>query len=110
VEVALDPAFAARVRLRGDTTVFVIARTPDGPPMPVAVEKHTVADLPLTVTLDDADGPMPTAKLSALREVEVIARLSESGNAIRQDGDLESKPVRVRIPATSDVRLILGAD
>ena len=35
VEVVLDDAFAARVRLRGDTTVFVIARAPDGPPMPV---------------------------------------------------------------------------
>jgi cytochrome c-type biogenesis protein CcmH len=110
VTVALDPDFAARVRLRGDATVFVIARAPDGPPMPVAVEKHTVADLPLRVSLDDADGPMPTAKLSALREVEVIARISESGNAMRQAGDLESKPVRVRMPATADVRLTLGTE
>ena len=110
VAVTLDPAFAARVRLRGDATVFVIARAPDGPPMPVAVEKHTVADLPLTVTLDDGDSPMPTAKLSALREVEVIARLSESGNAMRQDGDIESKPVRVPLPAKQPVTLVLGAE
>ncbi len=110
VEVVLDPSFAARVRLRGDVTVFVIARAPGGPPMPVAVEKHTIADLPLTVTLDDADGPMPTAKLSALKDVEVIARISESGNAMRQDGDLESKPVRVTLPADKPVRLILGAE
>jgi cytochrome c-type biogenesis protein CcmH len=109
VEVALDPAFAARVRLRGDATVFVIARAPDGPPMPVAVEKHSAADLPLTVTLDDADGPMPTARLSALQEVEVIARLSESGNPMRQEGDIESKPVRVQLPAKQPVKLILGA-
>jgi cytochrome c-type biogenesis protein CcmH len=110
VEVALDPVFAARVRLRGDTTVFVIARAPDGPPMPVAVEKHTVADLPLTVTLDDSDSPMPTAKLSALQEIEVIARISESGNATRQDGDLESKPVRLRLPADKPVKLVLGTE
>lgn len=110
VEVALDPAFAARVRLRADTTVFVIARAPDGPPMPVAVEKRAVADLPLTVTLDDADGPMPTAKLSALQEVEVLARLSQSGNAVRQEGDLESKPVRVQLPATQPVKLLLGEE
>lgn len=109
VTVALDPDFAARVRLRGDATVFVIARAPDGPPMPVAVEKHTVADLPLKISLDDADGPMPTAKLSALREVEVIARISESGNAMRQNGDLESKPVRVALPSKAPVELILGA-
>jgi cytochrome c-type biogenesis protein CcmH len=110
VEVALDPAFAARVRLRGDAIVFVIARAPNGPPMPVAVEKHTLADLPLRVTLDDADGPMPTAKLSALKDVEVIARISESGNAMRQDGDLESKPVRVTLPADKPVKLVLGAE
>ncbi|MFZ2753888.1 MAG: tetratricopeptide repeat protein [Lysobacteraceae bacterium] len=110
VEVALDPAFAARVRLRGDATVFVIARAPDGPPMPVAVEKHSVANLPLTVTLDDADGPMPTARLSALQEVEVIARISESGNPMRQQGDLESKPVRVQLPAKQPVKLTLGAE
>ncbi len=110
VEVALDPTFAARVRLRGDATVFVIARAPNGPPMPVAVEKHSLADLPLRVTLDDADGPMPTARLSALKDVEVIARISESGNAMRQDGDLESKPVRVTLPAGKPVKLVLGAE
>ncbi|TXI45600.1 MAG: cytochrome C biogenesis protein [Lysobacter sp.] len=109
VAVSLDPDFAARVRLRGDATVFVIARAPDGPPMPVAVEKHSVSALPLQVVLDDGDSPMPTAKLSALREVELIARLSDSGNAMRQDGDLESKPVRVALPAKDRVELVLGA-
>ena len=76
VKVALDPQFAARVRLRGDATVFVIARAPDGPPMPVAVEKHSVSELPLTVVLDVGDSLMPTSKLSQLREVELVARLS----------------------------------
>lgn len=109
VKVALDPDFAARVRLRGDASVFVIARAPGGPPMPVAVEKHPLSALPLTVTLDDADGPMPTAKLSALQEVEVIARISDSGNAMRQDGDLESAPQRVRLPSKTPVSLTLGA-
>lgn len=110
VKVALDPAFAARVRLRGDATVFVIARAPDGPPMPVAVEKRRVSELPLTVSLDDGDSPMPTAKLSSLREVEVVARLSESGNAMRQEGDIESAPVRVALPAKAPVELVLGAE
>jgi cytochrome c-type biogenesis protein CcmH len=109
VKVALDPDFAARVRLRGDASVFVIARAVGGPPMPVAVEKHPLSALPLTVTLDDADGPMPTAKLSALQEVEVIARISESGNAMRQDGDIESAPQRVRLPSATPLTVTLGA-
>lgn len=108
VKVALDPDFAARARLRGDTTVFVIARVPDGPPMPVAVEKHSLQELPLTVTLDDGDSPMPTQKLSSLKEVELVARLSASGDPMRQEGDLESKPVRVSLPTTTPVELLLG--
>ncbi|MGH8025105.1 MAG: tetratricopeptide repeat protein, partial [Pseudoxanthomonas sp.] len=108
VKVALDSDFASRVRLRGDATVFVIARIPGGPPMPVAVEKHTLQDLPLTLILDDGDSPMPTQKLSALKEVELIARLSASGDPMRQEGDLESKPVRVTLPAAAPVELVLG--
>jgi cytochrome c-type biogenesis protein CcmH len=110
VSVALDPEFAARVRLRGDASVFVIARAPSGPPMPLAVEKHAVSALPLQIVLDDGDSPMPTAKLSSMQEVELVARLSESGEAMRQDGDVESKPVRVRLPTTSEVELVLGAE
>jgi cytochrome c-type biogenesis protein CcmH len=109
VRVQLDPDHAARARLRGDATVFVIARAAGGPPMPIAVERHTLADLPLDVTLDDGDSPMPTAKLSALKDVEVLARISASGDAIPQAGDLESKPVRVTLPAAEPVDLTIGA-
>jgi cytochrome c-type biogenesis protein CcmH len=110
VNVSLDPGFAARVRLRGDATVFVIARAPHGPQMPVAVEKRSVSELPFTATLDDADSPMPTSKLSQLREVELVARLSDSGDAMKQDGDIESKPVRVTLPAKRPVDLTINAD
>ena len=108
VNVSLDPDFAARVRLRGDASVFVIAREPGGPPMPVAVEKRGVSELPFSVTLDDGDSPMPTRKLSQLREVDLVARLSESGVANRQDGDIESRPVRVALPAKGPVELVIG--
>lgn len=108
VQVALDPDFASRVRLRGDATVFVIARAPNGPPMPVAVEKRSVSELPFTATLDDGDSPMPTSKLSQLREVELVARLSANGLANRQDGDIESKPVRIALPAKAVVELVIG--
>lgn len=105
VRVRLDPKLAARVDPRA--TVFVIARMPGGPPMPVAVERHAVGELPLTATLDDSDSPMPTAALSSQREVEVIARVSQAGNAMPQPGDLESAPVRVALPATQPVALTI---
>ena len=107
VTVTLTPALAARA-IAGSDSVFVIARVPGGPPMPVAVERHRAQSTPLTVTLDDADGPMPTQKLSALREVEVFARLSASGKAMREDGDIESTPVRVQLPTNAPLHITLG--
>ena len=107
VQVRLDPELAARVRLRGDASVFVIARAPDGPPMPLAVEKHRVQELPFSASLDDGDSPMPTLKLSAMQEVEVVARVSMSGNAIPQAGDLESKPLRIKLPAKAPLVLTI---
>jgi cytochrome c-type biogenesis protein CcmH len=108
VQVALAPDLASRIRLRGDASVFVIARMPGGPPMPIAVEKHSVQELPFEATLDDGDSPMPTQKLSSQREVEVVARLSASGEAMPQAGDLESQPVRVKLPADKPVELTIG--
>ncbi len=107
VTVTLAPALAARAA-SGTESLFVIARVPGGPPMPVAVERHPAQATPLTVTLDDADGPMPTQKLSALREVEVFARLSASGKAMREAGDVESAPVRVTLPAGAPLHITLG--
>ena len=108
VQVALARDLASRIRLRGDASVFVIARMPGGPPMPIAVEKHSVQELPFEAMLDDGDSPMPTQKLSSQREVEVVARLSASGEAMPQAGDLESQPVRVKLPADKPVELTIG--
>jgi cytochrome c-type biogenesis protein CcmH len=105
VSLKIDPSLAARMP---DASVFIIARVPGGPPMPVAAEKHALRDLPATVTLDDSDSPMPTQTLSALKEVEVFARLSASGDATRQQGDVESKPVRVALPAGQTIELVLS--
>ena len=50
---------------------------------------------------------MPTVKLSALDEVEVFARVSASGQANRQEGDVDSQAVRVKLPHTGTVKLTL---
>ena len=60
----------------------------DGSRMPVAVVRARVSELPLRFTLDDSRAMAPTAKISALSEVIVNARVSRSGNAIPASGDL----------------------
>lgn len=111
VRVSLDPALAARLRAEAnpDAAVFVYARAAGGPPMPVAAEKHAVAELPFTATLDDNDSLMPTQKLSGLREVDIVARLSRDGTANPQPGDPESEPVRVTLPADAPIDVVIPA-
>ena len=109
VKVSLDPDFAARARLKGDAVVFVTARAAGGPPMPVAAERHTLGELPLDIVLDDSDSLMPTQKLSAMEAVDVSARLSAGGTADRQEGDVESATVTVRLPSSQVVELVIGS-
>jgi cytochrome c-type biogenesis protein CcmH len=56
--------------------------------MPLAVARHRVSELPLDVRLTDAMAMMPAMKLSSFPSVEVIARVSKSGQAAAQAGDL----------------------
>jgi len=69
-------------------TLFIFAKPPSGPPMPLAVVKQQVSDLPITVTLDDSMAMMPAQKISNFNHVLVSARISKSGNAMPQSGDL----------------------
>lgn len=106
VRVRLDPGLPPPA---ADAVVFVMAREPGGPPMPVAVQRHPVTALPLDIVLSDADSPMPTQPLSALASVEIVARVSRSGIAARAAGDAESAPVQVTLPAAAPVDLVIGA-
>jgi cytochrome c-type biogenesis protein CcmH len=68
--------------------VFVYAKAAKGPPMPLAVKRLAVSELPAEVTLSDTDAMMPEMKLSAFDVVIVGARISKSGNPVAQPGDL----------------------
>ncbi|CAG2136855.1 hypothetical protein LMG31506_01736 [Cupriavidus yeoncheonensis] len=90
-----------------DETVFLYARAVDGPRMPLAVLRRTVRDLPLRFTLDDSQALTPERKLSGQQQVMVEARISASGNATPQAGDLVGQAGPVRIGA-EDVRVVIG--
>ena len=86
VQVSLAPELQKSVS-PGDT-VFVYAQALTGPKMPLAIVRKQVSDLPLTVSLDDTMAMMPNMKLSNFAEVKLLARVSKSGNAMSQPGDM----------------------
>lgn len=98
VEVKLDPKLAVKVS-PGDT-LFVFARAIDGPSMPLAVARLHASQLPAMVTLTDAMAMSPQLKLSMFPRVQVSARISKSGDALPQTGDLEADAK----PASNDSR------
>jgi cytochrome c-type biogenesis protein CcmH len=93
--VTLAPALAGSVS--PNDVVFIFARPVQGPRMPLAIMKKQVRDLPIAFTLDDSMSMSPTTTLSSAGEVIVGARVSRSGQAIPQSGDVEgfSPPVKV---------------
>jgi cytochrome c-type biogenesis protein CcmH len=96
VSIALAPALAEQTT--PETTVFVFAKAANGPPMPLAVQRLQVKDLPTTLRLDDSMAMMPAMSLSRFPRVIVGARVSAGGQAMPQPGDLEgeSDPVSSR--------------
>jgi len=69
-------------------TVFIYAQALSGPKMPLAIVRKQVSELPLTVNLTDAMAMMPSMKLSNFEQVKLLARISKSGDAMQQSGDL----------------------
>jgi cytochrome c-type biogenesis protein CcmH len=105
VNVILADHLAAE--LDGGETLFVFARAAQGPPMPLAVARGQVSDLPLTVTLDDSMAMAPGMKLSNFDRVVVGARISMSGSPTASSGDLQgfSGPVSTSGDSTVNVAI-----
>ncbi|MDH0094635.1 c-type cytochrome biogenesis protein CcmI [Achromobacter mucicolens] len=81
-------ADALRDQVRPTDTVFILARPMTGSRMPVAILKMQAADLPRAFVLDDSTAMSPDATLSKAGKVRVEIRVSRSGNAAAQPGDL----------------------
>ena len=95
--VSLAPALRAQVR--PDDTVFIVARAAQGPRMPLAILRLRAADLPADFTLDDSTAMSPQMRLSSFVDVVVSARVSRTGQALPETGDLVGTPAQARIGA-----------
>ena len=85
-----------------DQSVYVFAREWQGKPMPLAVVKLSVADLPASVILDDSMAMPGGESLSSASSIQVVARVSSTGSAIPSEGDYEGLTGKVAASALSD--------
>ncbi len=102
--VELAPAVRAKAS-PGDA-VMIVAREAGGPRMPLAVLRMQVADLPRDFSLDDSLAMTPERAISGVKTIEVEARVSKSGQAMPQPGDLFSATQKTQ-PGKKGVRLVI---
>ena len=87
--------------------MFVFARAPGGGP-PLAAKRFKASELPAKFRLDDSDAMVPGQALSGAAELQLVARLSASGKAARQPGDIETPAQNVK-PGATGLVLEIGA-
>ncbi len=102
--VEVDPKLGPSIKL--DDVMMIVARAPDQR-MPVAVLRVRVTELPLRFSLTDAMAMTPNARISMLPSVVVEARISKSGFAQPEPGDLYSEAQTVK-PGADNVRLYIN--
>jgi cytochrome c-type biogenesis protein CcmI len=105
VKVYLAPKLKAKV-LPTDT-LYVFAKAAQGPAMPLAIARLTAAELPASVTLTDGMSMMPNMTLSKFPQVVLGARISKSGNATAQSGDLQVLSAAVANSPATPIQLTI---
>lgn len=100
--VALSESLKSRAN--PDDTVFVLVRAAEGSKMPLAIVRKQVKDLPFNFTLDDTTSMSPQMRVSNFQQVVVIARVSKSGNAMPQPGDLQGSSSVIK-PGTQGLKV-----
>ena len=108
-EAAASPQVEVRVSIdqsipfEPDQSVFVALVATTGAPMTLAARKLRAGDLPLTISLSNADAVVAGYNLSSVNDVKAVARLSQSGSATPQVGDWEDaiSPVSLNSPKPS---------
>lgn len=105
-EVSVDPRW--RAQLQPGSTLFIVAKSVDQPGPPLAVYRTTVGAWPARFQLDDSQSMLPTRQLSGFSKVVIEARISRSGRAEPQPGDLRGVSPQLDPRRALPVRLVIS--
>ncbi len=93
-------------RIQATDVLLVIARKP-GERMPVAILKTGVGNFPMDFVLNDSLAMSSSALISQLSEVSVEVRISKTGMAMPESGDLISAVQTVQVGA-KNIQLLVN--
>lgn len=111
IPVVVKMTDAVRNQVNFADAVFIYAIAKNGPPMPLAVIRKTVQDLPISAQLDESMAMMPNKTLATADTVKVIARISKSGQAMPQPGDFIGENDNVHIQQSIEpVEIIINTE
>ena len=101
--VDIASKFAAQAA--GGATLFIYAKQPDAPGPPLAVLRVRAEHWPVTFTLNDANAMVSGRNLSSADSVQIEARISKTGDALPQSGDLVGSVASVNPRAGHPVKI-----
>ncbi len=107
IVVSVEVDAAIRQQYSDNDAVFVYARAQQGPKMPLAVQRLSLADLPANVGLDDSMAMVEGMNLSSFDQLEVFARISPSGTAVTQSGDALGQFALNEVSNNNEVSIII---
>lgn len=106
--VKLTVSLGDKAKANSNQTVFVYARAWQGSPMPLAITRIKVSDLPTSIQLDETMAMSPASSLATATDIEVVARISPTGSARAEVGDWIAKqgPISMKaVPEKIDLQI-----
>jgi hypothetical protein len=103
----VEVAAALKSKVPDGLTLFIVAKAVDSPGPPVAIVRTTTGHWPLAFTLDDSNSMVPGRTLSGAQRVTIEARVSRSGMASPQPGDLQSGITTIDPHQSTPVRILI---
>jgi cytochrome c-type biogenesis protein CcmH len=109
IKVHVSLAKSLRGKVNPKSTLFIFARAPTGLPMPLAVVRRHAGDLPLDIVLDDSMAMSPQHMLSDQDKVDLVARISSSGNVRGESGDVQGELQGVAVGGKKTISLVIDS-
>ncbi len=106
LNISLDEALSDD-NLSPESALFIFARAPEGGP-PLAVIRESVTAVPGIFSLSDQNAMIPGRSLADFEVLNIVARLSITGQPIQQPGDLYGELQYERGQQSSSVELTIN--